>query len=134
MSLFDSLNSLDRDWETRTLEKQSPRAVFLWLLVALFALSANVALMMYRLFRLHHSNGSDFFVCAVLGFLCFRSARLVYRRLGNRTSPEPLEMAILQQSYLHKREWLLLETTINAAAVRRRVDEMYFVLGENENS
>ncbi len=28
----------------------------------------------------------------------------------------------------HKREWLLLKTTINATAVRRRVDEMYFVL------
>jgi hypothetical protein len=79
--LFESFEFLDRGWDIRTLENLSLRSVFLWLLPLLFLLGADTAIMAYLIFHLHRFNWSVVFNLAVIGLLCFRCARLIYRRL-----------------------------------------------------
>ena len=81
MSLSDSRNSLDRDRNTHALEHQSPRSVFFGLLVLVFLLGGNVTAAFYQLVR-HRFDGPYLLVSIVLGILCFRCARIIYKRLG----------------------------------------------------
>jgi hypothetical protein len=83
MSLFESFNTLNRSWDDRVLEHQSIRKVFVWLLASLFVLGADVSLTIYQVFRFHRFDWSNLPVFAVLGMICFRYARMVYRRLGS---------------------------------------------------
>lgn len=82
MSLFDSFGYLNRDRDARVLETQSVRSVFLGLVILLFILGVNVGMAMYILIRLHRAIWLGLPVLIVLGILCFRSARIVYSRLG----------------------------------------------------
>jgi positive regulator of sigma E activity len=80
--LFESFALMDRGWDVRVLENQPLRSIFLWLLPLVFSLGAITALMAYQIFRLHRLNWSMVLNLAVLAFLAFRYARLIYRRLG----------------------------------------------------
>jgi hypothetical protein len=80
--LFESFNFLDRGWDVRTLENQSLRSVFLWLVLLLFLIGALTAQAMHQLLRLHHFDWLSVIVLANLGLFAFRSVRLIYRRLG----------------------------------------------------
>jgi hypothetical protein len=79
--LFESFEFLDRGWDIRALENQSVRSVFLCLLPLLFLLGAYTAITAYSIFHLHRFNWSVLFNLPVIGVLCFRCARLIYRRL-----------------------------------------------------
>ncbi|MGA7926085.1 MAG: hypothetical protein WCA20_08820 [Candidatus Sulfotelmatobacter sp.] len=80
--LFESFEFLDRGWDVRALESQSPRSMFLWLLPLVFVLGADTVVMIYQLFHLHRLNWSTAFNLAVVALIAFRYARLIYRRLG----------------------------------------------------
>jgi hypothetical protein len=82
MNLFESFNTLNRSWDERVLEHQSVRKVFLWLLASLFVLGADASLAIYQAVRLHRFDWSNLPVFAVLGIICFRYSRIIYRRLG----------------------------------------------------
>ncbi len=79
---FESFNTLNRSGDDRVLERQSVRKVFLWLLASLFLLGANASLAIHQAFRLHRFDWSNIPVIAVLGIICFRYARIIYRHLG----------------------------------------------------
>jgi hypothetical protein len=80
--LFESVEFLDRGWDVRVLENQSLRSVFLCLLVLAFILGGGTALAAYQVFHFHRFNWSIAIDFAVVGFLTFRYARMIYRRLG----------------------------------------------------
>lgn len=82
MGLFDSFSYLNRDRDVRALETQSVRSVFLSLVILLFILGVNVGIATYILLRLHRAIWLGLPVLIGLGIFCFRSARIVYRRLG----------------------------------------------------
>ena len=79
--LFESFEFLDRGWDVRVLEAQSLRAVFLCLLPLLLILGADIAVVAYQIFRLHHFDWSSSANLVVCGALAFRYTRLIYRRL-----------------------------------------------------
>jgi hypothetical protein len=79
--LFESVEFLDRGWDARVLETQSLRAVFLWLLAIVFLLGADAAFITYQVFHLHRLDWSIVLNLATLGFIAFRYARIIYRRL-----------------------------------------------------
>ena len=80
MSLFESFNVLLNRGDDRILEHQSVRSVFLWLLILLFLLGADAGLALYRFFH-HRFDWTDLLVIVGLGIICYRSARMIYRRL-----------------------------------------------------
>jgi hypothetical protein len=79
--LFESFEFLDRGWDIRVLENQSLRSVFLWLLPLVFLLGADTAIESYLIVHLRRFNGEMAFNLPVVGFLAFRYARMIYRRL-----------------------------------------------------
>jgi hypothetical protein len=79
--LFESFEFLDRGWDIRVLENQPLRSVFLWLLLLLFLLGADTVVEAYVIFHLHRFNWPIVFNLPVVGFLGFRYARIIYRRL-----------------------------------------------------
>lgn len=83
MSLFESFETLNRRWDDRVLEHQSVRKVFVWLLTSLFLLGANASLALHQVFHLHRFNFSNVPMFLVLGIICFRYTRIIYRRLGS---------------------------------------------------
>jgi uncharacterized membrane protein YoaK (UPF0700 family) len=80
MSLFESFNILLNRGDDRMLEHRSVRSVFLWLLILLFILGADAGLALYRFFH-HHFDWTDLLVIVALGIICYRYARMIYRRL-----------------------------------------------------
>lgn len=80
--LFESFDFLNRGWDVRTLESQSPRSMFLWLLPLVFLLGADTAFMAYQIFHLHRLNWSIALNLLVLALPAYRYGRLIYRRLG----------------------------------------------------
>ena len=79
--LFESFEFLDRGWDVRVLETSSLRSVFLWLLPILFLLGIDTAIGAYQFFWLRHSSWSIVFDLSFYGFIVFRLARMIYRRL-----------------------------------------------------
>jgi hypothetical protein len=82
MSLFESFSALNRSWDERALEHSSVRNLFLRLLASLFVVGALVYMTIYQAFRSHRFDWTILPALALLGFGCFRIARIVYRRLG----------------------------------------------------
>ena len=80
--LFESFEFLDRGWDVRVLESQSPRSIFLWLLPVIFLLGAGTAIIAYQIFHLRHFNWESVLNLLVLVLIAFRYARIIYRRLG----------------------------------------------------
>jgi hypothetical protein len=79
--LFESFEFLDRGWDARVLEAQSLRSVFLWLLAIVFLLGADAAFLTYQVVHLHRLDWSIVLNLVILGFIAFRYARIIYRRL-----------------------------------------------------
>jgi hypothetical protein len=79
--MFESFYLLDRDRDAREFEGQSPRSLFLLLLVALFVFGMLASMTFYGIFHLHHFNWGSALALAVLGLPSFRIARQVYRSL-----------------------------------------------------
>jgi hypothetical protein len=77
--LFESLDSLQRSWESRILENQSPRSVFLWLLAVLFLLGMLTSMFLYELVRQHRLDWAAVILLATLGLTASRYARVIYR-------------------------------------------------------
>jgi hypothetical protein len=73
---------MDRDWDARAFENQSPRSMFVCLLVALFMLGMLTSAMLYALFRLHRFSWSIAILFPVFILPALRLSRLIYRRLG----------------------------------------------------
>jgi len=82
MSLFESFSSMNRSREDRLLEHNSPRRVFLSLLLLMFLLGANAALTAYKAFRLHSFDWSKSTVLLLLVILVVQLSRTIYRQLG----------------------------------------------------
>jgi len=82
MSVLESTNPADRGQDVRLLENNSPRSLFVCLLLLVFLLGANFALTIYEVVRLHHFRFFEATVLPVLGIIAFRLARVVYRQLG----------------------------------------------------
>lgn len=82
MALFESFHDLDRSWDERELEHQSLRSVFSLLLVMMFLLGVIVFMVVYRAVHLHRFEWSQILALAAIAIPCFRSARIIYRRLG----------------------------------------------------
>jgi hypothetical protein len=80
MSLTESFSSNNRD--ARLLEHNSPRKLFVWLLLLVFLFGANTGLTVYHTVRLHRFDWSDGTVLPLLGFLVLRLARTVYHQLA----------------------------------------------------
>ena len=68
--------------DIRVLESQSLRSMFVWLLVLVFLLGADVALIAYQIFHQHRLNWSEGANMIIVGFMGFRYSRLIYRKLG----------------------------------------------------
>ena len=75
----------------RLLEHNSPRKVFVWLLLLMFLLGANAALTIYQTMRLRRFDWSDGTVLPLLGFLVLRLARTIYRQLDGKTAAQVSE-------------------------------------------
>jgi hypothetical protein len=63
------------------LESVSLRSVFLWLVFVVFTLGAEFALALYGYVQLHRFAWTLLINLPVLGFLAFRCALVIYRRL-----------------------------------------------------
>jgi hypothetical protein len=81
MKLFESFNTLNRSWDERVVEHQSVRKMFVWMLISLLVLGADASLEIYQAVRLHRFDWSNLPVFIVLGIICFRYSRIIYRRL-----------------------------------------------------
>ena len=81
MDLFEWFGSMNRSRENRLLEHNSPRKVFVWLLLLMFLLGGNAALTAYQAFRLRHLDWSGSPVLLVLVLLVVRLSRTIYRHL-----------------------------------------------------
>ena len=79
---LESFEFLNRGWDTRVLEAQSLRSVFVLLLLGLFMLGVLTSMMVYDAIRLHRFNWSAAFLIPVFILAVFRYAPMVYRRLG----------------------------------------------------
>ncbi len=79
--LFESFEFLDRSWDVRVLENQSLRSVFLWLIPLLLLLGVDTGIGAFQFFRFHHFSWSIVFDLSAYGFIAFRLARMIYRRL-----------------------------------------------------
>jgi len=82
MSLLESFRSMDRSREDRLLAGNSPRKVFVSLLLLMFLLGGNAALTAYKAFRLHRFDWSESTVLLVLIILVVQLSRTIYRQLG----------------------------------------------------
>ena len=82
MSLFESFTSMDRSREDRLLAGNSPRKVFVSLLLLMFLLGGNAALTAYKAFRFHRFDWSESSVLLVLIILVVQLSRTIYRQLG----------------------------------------------------
>jgi len=82
MSPFKPVSLMNRSRDVRLLEHNSPRSLFIWVLVLVFLFGANAALTMYQAFRSHRFDGPETIVLPVLGILILRLSRTVYRLLG----------------------------------------------------
>ena len=80
--LFESFELLGRGWEARIRESMSLRSIFIWLLVSLLLLGAEIALTAYDLFQFHRVSWPIVMNMAVFGLIAFRYARIIYRSLG----------------------------------------------------
>jgi hypothetical protein len=79
--MFESFEFMNRGWDVRALENVSLRKVFLLVLVMLFVLGMNAAVITFRVVRLHSVDPWN--LIWFLGYLFFtlRYALLIYRRL-----------------------------------------------------
>jgi hypothetical protein len=79
---LESFEFLNRGWDIRILETQSPRSVFVVLLLDLFMLGMLTSMTIYEAVHLHRFNWSTAFLFPVFILAVFRYAPVVYRRLG----------------------------------------------------
>ena len=68
------IGSLNQSREVRPLEHNSPRSLFVWVLVVVFLFGANAALMLYQAFLFHRVGGPESVVLPLLGILILRLA------------------------------------------------------------
>jgi hypothetical protein len=73
---------MNRSREDRLLEHNSPRKVFVWLLLLTFLLGGNASLTAYQAVRFHRFNWSESIVLLVLFIAVVQSSRTLYRLLG----------------------------------------------------
>ncbi len=83
MSLLESFNSMNRTREERLLEHNSPRKLFVWLLLLMFLLGGNATLTAYQAFRNHRFDWSEITVIPLLAILVVPLFRAVYRQLAH---------------------------------------------------
>jgi hypothetical protein len=81
--LFESFDYLNRDWDSRILEHQSLRSVFVWLVVVLILSGADAAIVSYGLFRHSRVDWPVVLNLVLFVVIASRSIRLIYRRLGH---------------------------------------------------
>jgi hypothetical protein len=82
MSLFASFSSMNRTREDRLLEHNSPRKLFVWLLLLMFLLGGNAALTAYQALRHHRLDWAETTVIPLLVILLIPLFRTIYRQLG----------------------------------------------------
>lgn len=82
MSLLESFSSLNQTRENRLLEHNSPRKLFVWLLLLMFVLGGNAALTAYQALRNHRFDWSEITVLPLLVILVPPLFRAIYRQLG----------------------------------------------------
>jgi len=80
--LFESVNSLGREWDVRVLESCSLRSLFVSLLLLMFVIGMLVSMTLYGIVQLHHFNWGLALPLAALCLPFFRAAHIIYRRLG----------------------------------------------------
>lgn len=80
--VLDSFEYLNRGWDTRILETQSLRSVFVVLLLDLFMLGMLTSMTIYEAVRHHRFDWATASVLPIFILGVFRYAPLVYRRLG----------------------------------------------------
>jgi len=73
---------MNRTREDRLLEHNSPRKLFVWLLLLIFLLGGNAAVTAYQAFRNHRFDWSESTVLPLLVVLVVPLFRAIYRQLG----------------------------------------------------
>jgi hypothetical protein len=81
MSPLESFQFLNRGWDVRLLENQSPRSVFLMLLLDVFMLEMLTSIMLHKAVRLHCFDWPSGFLLIVFILPVFRYGGVIYRRL-----------------------------------------------------
>lgn len=76
-----------RSREDRLLEDNSPRKVFVWLLLLMFLLGGNATLTVYKAFRLRRFDWSESTVLLVLVILVVQLSWTIYRQLDGKRRP-----------------------------------------------
>ena len=81
MNLFESLGLMNRTREDRLLEHNSPRSIFIWLLLLIFLLGANAGLALYSAVRLHRFVWAEVSALPMLVIIVGPLIRTIYRQL-----------------------------------------------------
>jgi hypothetical protein len=82
MRLFETFSSMNRSQEEGLREHNSPRKLFVCLLLLVFLLGGNAALAAYQALRLGRFDWSRSTPLLALVFLVVQLSRSVYRQLG----------------------------------------------------
>lgn len=84
--LFESLDSSDRAWENRVLQRSSLCSLFLGVLLLVFMLGLAFGTMLYGLVGMHHRFHWDDLGFLLVGIPTFAYARIIYRRLPAKST------------------------------------------------
>jgi hypothetical protein len=82
MRLLESFSSMNRTREDRLVEHNSPRKLFVWLLLIMLLLGGNATLTAYLAFRNHRFDWAESTVLPLLVVLAVPLFRAIYRQLG----------------------------------------------------
>lgn len=80
---LESFEFMNRGWDVRLLEGQSPRSIFVWLLLDVFILGMLTSMVVFDAFRLHRFDWSTAILLPVFHLPVIRYSPLVYRRLDS---------------------------------------------------
>jgi hypothetical protein len=79
--MFESFNELNRSWDERSLESVPPCKLFMMILLLVFTIGMNIAMIGYSALRIHHFDLFDVVVVVMNTLIAVRLARPLYRRL-----------------------------------------------------
>lgn len=79
---LESFGLLNRDWGVRLLESNSPRSVFIMLLLDVFMLGTLSAMILYDAVHFHRFNWTSGILFVAFVLPAFRYSRLIHRQLG----------------------------------------------------
>ena len=86
--MFEYIDHLNRGWDARILESQSPRSVFVWSMVIAFLVGGEAVTIAYGIIT-HRVDWPIVLNLIFFATLGSRYARILYRRLGATAQQKP---------------------------------------------